>query len=36
MSKDLNPRQLEDKMKTGRVEGLVEVVVCEHESTIVL
>ena len=36
MSKDLNPRLLEDKVKTEPVEGLVEVTVCEHESTIVL
>ena len=36
MSDDLNPRQLEDKVKTGLVEGLVEVAVTEKEPTRVL
>ena len=36
MSKDLDPLQLEDEVKTGLVEGLIEVVACEHEPTRVL
>ena len=36
MNKDLDPRQLKDEVKTEPVEGLAEVAVCEHESTIVL
>ena len=33
MSEDLDPRQLEDEVKTRPIEGLVEVVVSEHEPT---
>ena len=36
MSEDLDPRQLEDEVKTKPVEGLVEVVVCEQKLTRVL
>ena len=36
MGKDLDPRQLEDELKTGPVEGLVEVTVSEQEPTRVL
>ena len=36
MSEDLDPRQLEDKLKTRPVEGLVEVAVSEQEPTCVL
>ena len=36
MSEDLDPRQLEDEVKTGPVEGLVMVVVSEQEPTRVL
>ena len=33
MSEDLDPRQLEDELKTGPVEGLVEVAVSEQGLT---
>ena len=36
MSEDLDPRQLEDGLKTRPVEGLVEVAVSEQEPTRVL
>ena len=36
MSEDLDPRQLEDELKTGPVEGLVEVFVSKQEPTRVL
>ena len=29
MSENLDPKKLEDEVKTGPVEGLVEVAVCE-------
>ena len=32
----MTPRQLEDEVNTGPVEGLVEVAMCEHEPTKVL
>ena len=36
MSEDLEPRPLEDEVKTGPVEGLVEVTICEQEPTRVI
>ena len=36
MNEDLEPRQLKDEVKTGPMEGLVEVIVCEQEPTRVL
>ena len=36
MSEDLDPRQLKDELKTGPVEGLVEVAISKQEPTRVL
>ena len=36
MSEDLDPRQLEDELKIGPVEGLVEVAVSKQEPSRVL
>ena len=33
MSEDLDPRQLEDEVNTGPVEGLVEIAISEQEPT---